>query len=99
MDHDVLVARIGELADRAGVRWVYFPRSIGLRGHRGFPDLVLAGPGGLALAECKTGTQLEPDQEAWRDVLRAAGAAWHLWHPADLWNGRILTELNRLGRP
>ena len=95
MNHDVLVDRVGELADQAGVRWVYFPRSIGLRGHRGFPDLVLAGPGGLALAEAKT-DELEPDQEAWRDILRASGAAWHLWHPVDLWNGRIAAELNRL---
>jgi hypothetical protein len=96
MDHDELVRRIGDRADQTGVRWVYHGRSIGLRGHRGFPDLVLCGPGGLALAECKTGTSLEPDQEAWRDVLRAAGVPWHLWQPADLWNGRVDSELLRL---
>lgn len=96
MTHDEVIARIGQLADELGVRWVYYPRTVQLRGHRGAPDILLAGPGGVAFAEIKTGTDLEPDQVRWRDVLQAAGARWHLWQPGSLWDDSISCELRRL---
>ena len=99
MHHDELVARIGERADKAGVLWVYFPRSTLLRGHRGFPDLVLAGPGGVGFAEVKTGSGLDDGQAGWRDTLLCGGAVWHLWRPADLWTGTVEAELARLAAP
>jgi hypothetical protein len=99
MNHDEVIARIGQLADDHGLLWVYYPRTVQLRGHRGAPDLLLAGRGGIAFAEIKTGTQLEPAQLAWRDMLRAAGAWWHLWQPGNLWDGSIGQELQRLARP
>lgn len=94
--HDEVITQIGQLADELGVRWVYYPRTVQLRGHRGAPDVLLAGPGGVAFAEVKTGTGLEPDQAVWRDVLQAAGARWHLWQPVSLWDGSVRGELQRL---
>jgi len=94
--HDEVIGRVGGLADELGVMWVYFPRSVLLRGQRGVPDLLLAGPGGVAFAEIKTGTALEPDQVAWRDVLRSVGVPWHLWQPGSLFDGSVTRELRRL---
>jgi hypothetical protein len=97
--HDEVIARVGQLADGLGVLWVYYPRTVQLRGHRGAPDMLLAGPGGVVFSEIKTGTELEPGQVAWRDTLRAGGVAWHLWQPANLWDGSIDRELHRLAVP
>jgi hypothetical protein len=98
MTHDELIARIGQRADDLGLLWAYWPSSVRLRGHRGAPDMLLAGPGGIAFAEVKTGTALEPDQVTWRDMLTAAGARWYVWHPAGLWDGSIRRELGKLAR-
>jgi hypothetical protein len=98
--HDQVIARIGELADERSLKWVYFPSSVQMRGHRGFPDLLVAGSGGVAFAEIKTGTSLEQGQILWRDVLQAGGAcAWCLWQPVSLHDGTVTAELDRLAVP
>lgn len=99
MTHDEVIARIGERADELGVLWAYFPSSVRMRGHRGAPDMLLAGRGGIAFAEIKTGTSLEPNQVAWRDILLAGRIAWHLWQPGSLWDGSVDRELHRLATP
>jgi len=74
-------------SDRGGVK----------AGGRGFPDLVIAGPGGLAFRECKSRdgeTSAEQDEWAWQ--LRQAGADWAVWRPADWGSGRIRAELRQL---
>ena len=49
----------------------------------GFPDWVIAGPGGVIFAENKSERgKLRPEQETWRDRLLEAGAIWHLWRPS-----------------
>ena len=59
------------------------PRPIDL-GDRGFPDLTIAGPKGVAYRELKVGrNQLTPDQEEWRDILLAGGADWAEWRDRD----------------
>lgn len=53
----------------------------------GWPDLVLVHPKRQAVLfrELKTDDgRLRPEQEAWRDVLTAAGADWACWRPGDL---------------
>ncbi len=94
--HDKVIGRITAMAAQRGLLWHYCGRSLHCRGCHGLPDLIIAGPGGLAFAEVKTGGQLDPGQQAWRDTLRVSGAAWNRWDPADLWNGRIERELDRL---
>lgn len=89
MTHDELITRIGALADEAGVLWCYLPDSTRLRGHRGVPDMILAGPRGQIHAEVKTGTALEAGQVTWREMLISAGAACPVWHPVHLWDGTI----------
>lgn len=89
MTHDELVKRIGALADDAGVLWCYLPDSKRLRGHRGVPDMVLAGPRGLLFAEVKTGTELEPYQHVWQAMLTKGGTGCAVWHPVALWDGTI----------
>jgi hypothetical protein len=98
--HDEVVAGVGQLADRAGVLWMYQPRSGRLIGHRGGPDMLLAGPGGVAFAEIKTGGNvLDPAQITWRDMLLAGNVPWHLWWPANLWDGTVGAEILRLATP
>jgi VRR-NUC domain len=56
----------------------------------GFPDLVLAGPGGHLFAELKTTNgRMTPDQTTWAWRLRASGAPYTVWTPHDwreIWN-------------
>lgn len=53
---------------------------------KGFPDLVLAHPtGGVIFAELKSEKgRLSYDQQAWIEVLDAAGAEAYVWRPDDL---------------
>jgi hypothetical protein len=60
---------------------------------KGFPDLVLFKPlgptfheeGGILFRELKKELgKLDPEQEAWRDLIRSAGGDWGLWRPSDL---------------
>lgn len=63
----------------------------------GYPDLTIAGPGGMLFAELKSSTGvLSPDQRAWRDRLRAAGQLWRLWRPADWASRAIYVQLAML---
>ena len=76
-----------------------------LLGTPGFPDLLIAGPGGIAFRELKTRVGiLSPAQKHWRRVL-AGGAVFSLadfpiadvWRePDDLISGRIENECQLL---
>jgi VRR-NUC domain. len=66
---------------------------------KGFPDLVIAGPGGLLFRELKTEKgRLTPDQQAWQAVLASAGADVAVWRPRD-WPDLIRRELEKLRIP
>jgi hypothetical protein len=70
-----------------------------IQGTRGFPDLAIAGPGGLLLPETKSTTgSLDPDQRRWRDVLLASGQPWRLWRPQQWLSGQIRAELEALAK-
>jgi hypothetical protein len=88
---------IGE-ADRLGLLWHYCrePRRCG--GPRGFPDLFVAGPRGLALIELKTATgETSPGQDRWAWTLARGGREYYrLWRPADLDAGEVRALLERL---
>lgn len=44
---------------------------------KGFPDLILLKPGRVGFFELKReGSKLSPDQEHWRDCLKALGHDW-----------------------
>jgi len=61
---------------------------------KGFPDLVIAGPGGVLLPELKSGTGgLEPEQRKWQAALGEYG---RVWREADLHDGTIERELRAL---
>jgi hypothetical protein len=82
------VLAIRTAVDRGG-RW-----KSPIQGDAGFPDLTLAHPrAGLWFVELKRApNRLEPEQQAWRDALRAAGAPWRLvWVPERM--SAFITEL------
>ena len=63
----------------------------------GFPDLVIAGPGGVLFRELKSDRgRLSPDQRMWQAVLADAGADVAVWTPAELSDGTIAAALRRL---
>lgn len=73
-------------------------------GTPGFPDLTIAGPGGLIFAECKMpDSETSPYQDLWgHTIYTAAGGGgrrrlmYRIWFPLDLENGTIATELDEL---
>jgi hypothetical protein len=70
-----------------------------IQGTRGFPDLVIAGPGGVIYPETKDATRgLDEDQRQWRDVLVASGQRWRLWRPQQWLSGEIRAELEALAK-
>lgn len=68
---------------------------------KGFPDLVICGPGGVLFRELKTATgRTSADQAAWLTDLAEGGQNAEVWRPEDLRSGRIEAELRALrGRP
>lgn len=62
---------------------------------RGFPDLVMvrehpAGHERVVYAELKSQTgEVEPDQQAWIDALRAAGEEVYVWYPRHWSSGLV----------
>lgn len=81
-----------QLAKLTGWRTAHFRPGMDRRGNwqtavagdgAGFPDLVLVRETVLFVELKVNGNTLAPDQIAWRDALRAAGANWHHWTPDD----------------
>jgi hypothetical protein len=68
-----------------------------VQGNRGFPDLVLAKPGRLILAELKAQRgRLSAEQVVWRGVLDLVPAVEvYEWRPADWLSGEIQAVLAR----
>ena len=59
---------------------------------KGFPDLVIAGPGGVLFRELKSAAgTLSAEQRMWLHALKSADVG--VWRPADLQSGRIEQEL------
>ena len=88
----VFQRQVLQLARMTGWRSAHFRTSLNARGEyqtavagdgTGFPDLVLIRERVL-FVELKTDAgAMSPEQRAWRDALRGAGADWRLWKPRD----------------
>jgi hypothetical protein len=64
---------------------------------KGYPDLTLAGEGGVLFRELKSAKgPVKPEQKAWLAALSTAGADAGVWRPADLLSGRIEAELRAI---
>jgi hypothetical protein len=98
LSEDQLFATVTDYATWLHLTWFhdYDPK----RNRPGFPDLVIAGPGGHLFAELKTEYgDLSPDQVTWKYVLLGGGATWRLWRPSDWTSNRITNELRSLTQP
>lgn len=78
-----------------------------IQGHKGFPDLVIAGPGGLIIAELKSTTgRFTLEQGTWMNILAGAHIAMgqpdrliiEEWRPGDWTSGRIRTQIDLIAR-
>jgi hypothetical protein len=73
------MAQVVQLARLLG--WMVYHPYFSRRSVPGYPDLTLVRER-VFWVELKVGRgKLTPDQELWRDALRAAGAEWHEWRP------------------
>ena len=97
-EQQLLAAVAAELAGQNRLAWHHCAASWRCAGPGGLPDLIIAGPGGLVLAELKAEHgELSAGQDAWRWALDYAGRngprPFRLWRPADWDSGRIQSEL------
>ena len=66
---------------------------------KGWPDVVLVGPGGALLRELKSERGvLSAEQQAWLGWLTDAGLDAGVWKPRDWRSGRIEQELRAISR-
>jgi hypothetical protein len=66
----------------------------------GFPDLVVAGVGGVLFRELKNDVlQPTPEQMTWLGTLEAGGADAALWRPEQWYAGDIAAALARIAKP
>lgn len=108
MSEDHLLVAVLDMAKQMGVLTAHFRPAQAKSGRwltpvqgdgKGFPDVVLAGEGGLLFRELKSAKGiLSPEQKVWLDVLAAAGADAGVWRPADLRSGRIEAETRAIRR-
>lgn len=105
MTHDEIVTAIQAKAARSAgiVRTHYCRAARECTGDKGLPDLVLAGPFGVAWIEVKTAAspRLSPDQVAWAWTLRASGQRFCIVGAAELAGDMIdrLVSALALGQP
>lgn len=97
-EEEKLRARVITRAGELGLWWLEIPDSRKLA-HRGWPDLVLIGPGGVLFRELKA---TEGSLSEWQlYVLRSlerAGADTGIWRPWDWATGLIERQLLALTR-
>lgn len=84
------VAHFGA-AQVGGGRWVTPVQADGA----GWPDLALARPGRFLTVELKSAIgRVSVEQQAWLDVLAAAGIETHVFRPAD-WSVGLIERVLR----
>lgn len=92
MSEDDLLTAVIDLAKLLGLR-VHHTRPARtahgwvtpISGHKGLPDLVIAGPGGVLWRELKSNTgRLTLDQVEWISALRESGQDAEVWRPQGL---------------
>lgn len=109
MSEDSLLRTVLEMAKRMGVLSAHFRPAQSQTGRwltavqgdgKGFPDVVIAGKGGVLFRELKAARgSLSPEQRTWQSVLAEAGADMGVWRPADLQSGRIEAEIRAVRKP
>jgi len=88
---------VAALATRHGLLWHHCPDARRCAGPRGLPDLLIAGPGGLLLAELKSETgDTSAAQDAWAWTLTRARQQYELWRPEHWRDGTIEKVLSGL---
>lgn len=105
MENELQAAVLAQCARlRLRVFWIPRPARSGIgrtaKTARGWPDLVIAGNGGVIFRECKSADEeTSSEQDAWGWLLNNGGCDWAIWRPADWESGRIQAELAALARP
>lgn len=96
MTEAVLLANVVEACRWLGLHCYHTHDS--RRSVPGFPDLVIAGPGGVLFRELKAASRLSRQQSDWITALARAGADVTVWRP-EHWPEPIMTRLRELKTP
>lgn len=79
-------SHIIEAATRLGLLAHHCRDSRSCQGRRGFPDLVIAGPGKLIFVEVKVrGAETTAEQDLWGWSITRAGIGFYLWDLPEDW--------------
>jgi hypothetical protein len=105
MREDHLLKAVLDMARLFGLSTAHFRPALSQSGRwhtavagdgKGFPDLVIVGPGGILYRELKTDVgRLSPEQVVWLRKLAVVSDAG-TWRPADLHDGTIERELKAI---
>lgn len=92
-----LLAAVTVECDELGLLWHHDPDSRRALGSPGFPDLVVAGPGGFVIAELKSHNgRMTREQIRWRACLQHGFRGYALLRPEHHERGEIIRLLHRL---
>ncbi len=91
MNEEEFKGRITGMCDWYRLQWCHFRPArtekgwrTPLEGRKGFPDLVISGPGGCIFRELKSEKgKVAPEQQTWIDMLTNAGEDAKVWRPSD----------------
>lgn len=99
MTESELTTEVIRLCGKYSALWHHCPDSRRCEGSTGFPDLVIAGPGGVIFAECKSdGGETTAEQDNWAFILTTTALysklqrlqhVYYLWRPQNLESGEI----------
>jgi hypothetical protein len=74
--------RITDYCDWRRLKWHHETDS--RKSKKGFPDLVIAGPGKIIFAELKSAKgRVTREQQEWIEAVRWAGITAYVWRPDD----------------
>lgn len=88
---------ITDLCDWLNLAWYHTHDS--RRSVAGFPDLVIAGPGGILYREIKSiGGRVSDGQKKWLNTLNASGGDARIWYLANWQDGTVRKELTAIAK-
>ena len=83
--------KVTDLCDYLHLKWHHETDS--RRSKKGFPDLLIAGPGGVLFVELRSEKgRITPEQREWLDQLHRAGANVHVWRPSNFNEATVILK-------
>jgi hypothetical protein len=97
MKEKELLARVAAMAQSKRLLFHHCLDSRECQGPPGFPDLVIAGPGGVLFIELKSEDgDTSAEQDNWLWILDRNQNGYRIFRPSQLFDGTISRQLDKL---